>query len=103
MLWRIDLRCDTCHETAIEVWQTKGDPFPPCPECGSARRRVHTTFPAVHGDEMDEVIDNLGRDPIRVRSKAERKRLMKEAGVVEKVQHKGLQGSDKSPHTQRFL
>lgn len=102
MLWRIDLGCPGCGEIREDYWQYKGDPLPVC-ACGAQTERMYLTFPSLHGDEMDEVIDNLGPQPIRVRSKAERKRLMKEHGVVEKVQHKGLQGSDKNPHTQRFL
>jgi hypothetical protein len=45
---------------------------------------------------------NPGPTPIRYDSKSERRRLMKERGLEEGVRHVGVQGSDKSPHTQRW-
>ena len=102
MFWRIDLGCLQCEEVREDFWQRKGDPFPPC-ECGAPMQRIYLGFPSVHGDEIDYVDDNLGPNPIRIRSKQERKRLMKEQGLREKVQHVPVAGSDKSAHTQRFL
>ena len=37
----------------------------------------------VHGDEIDYIDHNLGQEPVRIRSKAERKRLMAERGLEE--------------------
>ncbi len=66
--------CPTCHETiAVGAW-------PWCPH-GEAKEI------AFHGDEIDYIDENLGKTPIRIRSKAERRRLMKERGLVEAVRH----------------
>jgi hypothetical protein len=40
-----------------------------------------------HGDEMDEWIENMGPEPVHVRSKAEHRRLMKERGLEQVVRH----------------
>ena len=103
MFWRIDLQCAVCGDVLEDFWQHKGDAYPPCAACRGPMGRVYLTFPSLHRDEIDYIDDNLGPTPIRIRSRAERKRLMKEKGLVEAVRHVGLQGSDKNPHTQRFL
>lgn len=69
----METTCPRCH-ARIEIGQ-----WPFCPHGGGAA--------AVHGDEIDYVDHNLGREPIRIRSKAERRRLMKERGLVEAVRH----------------
>lgn len=73
--------CDTCGEPAV---------------LPSVAIAVAT---AIAGDEVDYVDHNLGRDPIRIRSKAERRRLMKEQGLVEFIRHTPVPGTDKSPYT----
>jgi len=97
---RYDVRCPQGHaDTIITRWD---DRQTPCRTCGAPTERVWVTATAVIGDEIDYVDDNLGPEPIRIRSKAERRRLMKERGLVEAVRHVGTQGSDRSPHTQRW-
>jgi hypothetical protein len=81
----------TCEKCGIEI--PIGD-WPFCPH-GAA-------IPAVHGDEIDYVDHNLGREPVRIRSKAQRRQLMAERGLVERVEHVATPGSDKSPHTRSW-
>ena len=49
------------------------------------------------------VIENLSPHPQTFYSKSDFKAAMAAAGVEQHVQHRGLPGSDKSPHTQRFV
>ena len=68
------MKCPECHEEiAIGDW-------PYCPH-GPAKSL------AVHGDEIDYIDHNLGQKPIHIRSKAERRRLMRAAGLEEAVRH----------------
>ena len=61
--------CEQCgRDVQIGMW-----PFCPHP---------HGTG-VVHGDEIDYIDHNLGQEPVRIRSKAERKRLMAERGLEE--------------------
>lgn len=63
------MTCDKCgHDLQI------GE-YPFCPHVGGAQ--------TVHGDEIDYVDHCLGKEPIRIRSKSERKRLMYERGLEE--------------------
>ena len=60
-----------------------------CSECGKALRVGEWPFcphgePGAFteiGDECDFVVENLGREPIRFRSKAEHRRVMAERGL----------------------
>lgn len=54
---------------------------------------------SVHGDEIDYIDHNLGPEPIHIRSKAERRRIMALTGRVEFIRHTPVPGTDKSPHT----
>lgn len=65
--------CDRCGVTLAI-----GD-YPFCPH----GRGVH----ASHGDELDYWDHNLGKAPIHIRSKAQRKALMQAQGLEEKVRH----------------
>jgi hypothetical protein len=46
--------------------------------------------------------ENLGHEPVFVRSHSERRRIAKERGLTEAVYHVGIDGTDKAPHTQSF-
>lgn len=54
---------------------------------------------SVIGDEIDYVDHNLGPEPIHIRSKAERRRLMALSDRVEFIRHTPVPGTDKSPFT----
>jgi hypothetical protein len=80
--------CDKCGaELALNEW-------PWCPH-GAARS-------SVVGDEIDYIDHNLGAHPIHITSRSQRRQLMAERGLVEKVRHMPTPGSDTSPHTQSF-
>ena len=49
------------------------------------------------------VIENMGHEPITFYSKSDYRREMKARGLVNKVEHVGVPGSDKSPHTTRWI
>lgn len=55
------------------------------------------------GDEIDETIENLSHEPIRFRSRSEKRAYMKATGQSEFVRHVGEPGSDKSRHTTRWI
>ena len=87
--------CDRCGK----VLQLGEWPF-----CGG--RHAHG-FPLVGlkqiGDEIDEWNENVAHTPVHFTSRSERKRYLKDHGLVEMVRHVGQQGSDKSPHTTRWI
>lgn len=58
---------------------------------------------AVIDDSIDEWNENLGHDPVHFTSRGEKRRYLKEHGVIEFVRHVGTPGSDKSPHTSRWI
>jgi hypothetical protein len=82
----------TCPKCAAEI-PIGGWPF--CPH--------EPAQPAVIGDEMDYIDHNLGREPVHIRSRAQRRQLMAERGLTEAVRHVPVPGSDKSPHTQAWV
>jgi hypothetical protein len=96
-----DYRCTDGHE--FEACVPSGTDAMLCRQCSSLAERVWRGMAAVIGDECDFIDDNLSRHPIRIRSKTEHRRLMKEKGVQLGVKHVGLPGSDKSPHTTRWF
>lgn len=96
-----DFKCPDCG-TVFERLCRVGERSAPCenPDCLCAAERVWVTKPpAAIGDECDYIAENLGPTEIRIRSKAERRRIMKERGLFEMVRHVGVPGTDKSPHT----
>lgn len=83
--------CDTCGKPlAMGEW-----PF--CPH-GFALVGLKQI-----GDEIDEVNENVGHEPVHFRSRSEKKRYLKEHGLQEFVRHVGAPGSDKSRHTVRWV
>lgn len=75
--------------------------FPFCKGDPSAHAKG---FTRVNGDEIPGgfIDENMGHEPVRYDSWSERRRLMKERGLVDATRHVGSQGSDKNPHTQRW-
>lgn len=85
--------CEDCgNEITIGSW-----PF--CPDHGKPRNFTITQ------DEIPGgmVINNLGPEPVKVYSHSERRAIMKARGLREQVRHVGVAGSDKSPHTSRWV
>lgn len=62
-------------------------------------------FASVIGDEIPGgmVVENMGPTPMRFDSKTAWKREMAARGLINRVEHKPLPGTDKSPHTQRWV
>ena len=104
MFWRIDLKCSACDWTQRDHWMRKGDALPACDDCQAptVRAWLMGSFPTIIGDEMHYVDHNMASKPITFTSKAERKRMMKQLGLQEKIRHVGLPGSDKSPITKAW-
>ena len=98
-----DLVCSVCRHV-FEAFEWPRE-HTMCPLCGNATEHIwlpgHT--PAVIGDEIDRVVENLGPRPKRYRSRVELKRDMDAAGVTPFVRHIGENGSDKSKHTTRWV
>jgi len=92
-----NIRCLDGHEA--EVFTAVADRACPCPTCGKATERVWTQAPSVNGDACDFVDPHLEQ---RFTSKAEHNRALRSRGLVRKVRHAPLPGSDKSALTQRW-
>lgn len=101
-----DLACNTCHRQMRDVLEPITAPPHAC-SCGGRFERVWLQAPAVIGDECDVWVKNgiCNEDgtPRHYRSKAEMRRVAKEKGLVNVVEHLGTKGGDRSPHTQRFI
>lgn len=107
-----DLKCSFCgHEIIdrMEPISTTSDQRGPCPKCSAcALERAWLTKPAnVIGDEIDIYIRHglchSDGTPRRYRSKKEIAQEAKRRGMTNRVEHKGRQGGDKSPHTTRWI
>ena len=91
--------CDKCgHELQVGDWPfCKGNAFDHIPG--------HTN--SVIGDEIDVEVKHAlcweDGTPRRFRSRAELNRVAKEKGYINYVQHVPKPGSDKSPHTVRWI
>lgn len=48
-------------------------------------------------------VENFAPTPMRFDSHSEKRAYMKRHGIIEHVKHVGSPGSDKNPHTQRFV
>lgn len=101
---KYDQHCLACGK----VYEIACEPFvnPPCIACRGATERIFLpgTY-EIQGDEIPGglVVENLGPEPVRVYSKSELRREVEARGLVPSVRHVGVPGSDKSPHTQRFV
>ena len=72
--------------------------WPFCPDHGIGHNSV---CPDDYGRDIS--CETMGHEVVTYRTRSERKRLMKEHKVEEFVRHVGQQGSDKSPHTSRWI
>lgn len=92
-----DIQCPSGHDA--EVFTAITDVSCPCPTCGASTERVWRTAPAVNGDACDFVDPHLEQ---RFTSKAEHDRALKARGLVRKVRHAPLPGTDRSRFTTRW-
>lgn len=80
-----DVECDQGHQG--EVLTSIEDRFTPCRTCGEPTMRIWLrSSSGVLSDALDYVDDNLGPEPIHITSRSQRKRLMAERGLTERVQ-----------------
>lgn len=94
-----DVRCAEYGHVS-EVLTTVEDRAHPCPLCLQPTERVwRGKATTVIPDAIDVVQENGFKEPRRFRSKIERRRALKEAGVEECVQHRPMAWTDKSQHT----
>ena len=90
--------CDRCGD---EI-QTGDWPF-----CRPGRG--HEPFVAANLAVIDDsipggmVIENMAHHPITFYSKSDYRREMKARGLINRVEHIGVPGTDKSPHTSRWI
>jgi hypothetical protein len=100
---KFDQRCKTC-DWWDEIVVPSGT-HPPCPTCGGDTERFYIRGYGFERDEFPggKVIENLGHEPVVVHSRSELKDAMAKRGLQEFVRHVPTPGSDKSPHTQRFV
>lgn len=82
-----------------------------CEKCGQAYLVGEWPF-CPHGTPSLQVIDdsipggmtieNIAKTPMTFYSKSDFQKELKARGLMQRVEHKGIQGSDKSPHTTRW-
>lgn len=110
------LNCTRCNpDEKIEGFTKKllwdADPRGSCDNCGTALVDVegirYGAAPGVIGDECDVLVRhglcNEDGSARRYTSKSEMKREAWKRGLQSHVEHKPLPGSDKSPHTTRWV
>jgi hypothetical protein len=92
------MTCDRCgHDYAVGEW----------PFCRPGRG--HAPFRSSNLVLIDDtipggmVIENMSHDPITFYSKSDYRRAMKARGLINKVEHVGVPGTDKSPETVRWI
>ena len=117
----IDTKCASCG-TVVKDKLLDPKAIPAC-ECGGVREHVLWVFAQAHGIETDKAIVigddipgglliphgicNADGTPRRYYSKTDIRIAAKAAGLVwggdDGTRHIGSKGSDKNPHTQRFV
>lgn len=83
--------CESCgHLVRVGEW-------PWCPHGTPSFTHIPDEIPG------GMTVENMGPTPLTFYSKSEWRREMKARGLVNQVRHVGVQGSDKSPHTSRWV
>lgn len=100
-----DGKCEACGVEAVDVFTWKD--LPPCPNCGGTLVKLwrQGSFPNVIDDTYigGLTVENLGPTPITFQSRSEHRDYLKANGFGQPVKHVGSPGSDKSPHTSRWI
>src|ERR1700681_3513258 len=102
-----DRKCPSCGAELIDCWEPLTPPEILC-VCGQPTQRawLHNQVSGVISDECDvwvkNGICNFDGTPRHYRFKSEMRAEAKRRGVVNHVEHVGLPGSDKSPHTSKW-
>jgi putative FmdB family regulatory protein len=77
-----DYECVNCG-TVDDVFAAVIDTTLPCPRCDDVMTRLFSFNVNVQPDLEPYVDDQMGHEPVYVKSKQHRKQLMKERGLVE--------------------
>jgi hypothetical protein len=85
---------DTCEKCGAEI---QVGAWPYCPHGAPRGSIIRDEIPG------GLTITNMGHEPVTVYSWSERNRIMKARGLREQVRHMPLPGTDKSPHTSRWI
>lgn len=99
-----DRLCPEGHQM-IDCWEPVTPPAVPCSACGAATTRAWLQrASAVIGDDIPGgmVLEHVepGR---KVYSNSELRRVLKQRGYQQHVEHVTLPGTDKSKHTTRWV
>lgn len=85
------MNCPSCGATlAVGAW----------PWCPHERGRMGAQSDGIPGGET---LENVGPEPVTFYSRSEKRRYLKEHGLVEMVRHVPVPGSDTSPHTTSWV
>lgn len=107
-----DLRCDMCGHTDYDVYEAINANREHCGHCdegGVMQRVILPTRRAIITDEIPGGVEikhglcNPDGSPRRYYSKSEIAREAAKRGLENHVVHRGSHGSDKSPHTSRWV
>lgn len=105
-----DRACSTCGREEIDVYEKIDTPVYPCGVMGCKGQMVRAwlTKPSnVIGDECDVMVKHgichEDGTPRHYRFKSEMRAEAKRRGFENYVVHEGARGSDKSPHTSRWI
>jgi hypothetical protein len=100
---RYDQHCLACGWVGT-IWAV---PYthPPCPLCAGATERAYVSGYSFVGDEIPggQWVENLGHEPVFIESKSQLKHEREMRGLEPMVRHVGTPGSDKSPHTTKWI
>ena len=80
-----DQSCKACG-WVWELWARPGE-HPPCPKCGGETERIWLKSGNVIDDTLDEWNENVADQPVHFTSKTEKRRFLKEHGLLEFVRH----------------
>lgn len=100
-----DTTCRGCGAEA-EKFAHRVDALEPCIGCGAPVERV--LRPSRVNVQADDVpggfwVENMSATPMHFSSKSEHRAAMQRLGLRSHVKHQGTPGSDRSPHTSRWV
>lgn len=97
-----DFRCENGHES-VDQLRSMARRNDPC-HCGAAITHLFRGMNMIGDDIPGGMrVENLGGKPITVYSKSELKFEAAKRGLSQHVKHVGVPGSDRSPHTTRWI
>lgn len=100
-----DRKCDACGLIQMDCYEIVAAPDRVC-RCGGTLHRVwlgsaaHVVDDSWPGGKFFEHVSHTGET---FYSRTELKRYLQATGQMPYVRHQGTQGSDKSPHTSRWV